>query len=95
MQPDRALDRLLVSTLALETATEAEDLRSLLDEREALLDRIERSGELDADDGIAQRIAEAEARVLGALQAQRTLIATSIRDAANGRHAADRYGRAA
>jgi hypothetical protein len=98
MQPKAILDRLLLTTLALESAVDADDLRSLLQEREALLDALDALPALGGQElEVLARIESAEKRLLKSFVAQRTVISSSIGEAMRGREAALKYssGRAA
>lgn len=92
MQPKNVLDRLLLTTLALENAVDAEDMHSLLRERDALLTTVEGLADLGPEEReAAARVAVAEERLLKSLAAQRTLISSSIGEAMRGREAVQRY----
>jgi len=92
MQPRNVLDRLLLTTLALENAVDTEDMPSLLREGDALLTTVESLANLGPEEqAVAARVAVAEERLLKSLAAQRTLISSSIGEAMRGREAAQRY----
>lgn len=91
LDPEALVVRLLLLTLAVEQANSDEDLTSLLNERAMVIEELAEAPLSERCFHVLEQVQIVEKRAKKALEAQRTLLATSVNLSRQGEKLGDRY----